>query len=424
MTSNKRVFLVLTALAAAASGCGGSGTNYSTSQNFTATSYSNYGSTTSNSMTITVNGSTCGNSPYQYSNEPCASVTICSINDPTSCQTIDNILLDTGSYGLRIFQSVLTVQTAPITAGGETLGECVTYGDGSSDWGSVQYAYVKLGGETEIAAPIQVINPNYVSPPSPCTSANSTPDTGPSETGFNGILGIGLLSQDCGSYCVSTVSNGQYYACNSDDCSAGATVALGAQVTNPIALLPVDNNGSILAFGSVPNSGAASLSGTLTFGIGTTTSLPTSPTTYLTNDEGEFITNSGTTFDSNQNDWLPGFIDSGSEFYYFAANFPVSSSTNWSGFYAPTTNPSTASFVNTSYTQALSPSNAVSISVINPDQEESSYANNTMVFPGLVYSSLMSGVTDYGLPFFFGRTVYFGIQSTSSSLGTGPYFAY
>ena len=56
-------------------------------------------------LPITVNGSLC--SINSYINKPCVSVTVCTPGTST-CQTIDDILLDTGSFGLRIFKQVLT----------------------------------------------------------------------------------------------------------------------------------------------------------------------------------------------------------------------------------------------------------------------------------------------------------------------------
>src|SRR5579862_3889947 len=49
----------------------------------------------------------CGQNGYV--NEPCVTVTVCTpgLTGSGHCTTIGNVLLDTGSYGLRLYRSVL-----------------------------------------------------------------------------------------------------------------------------------------------------------------------------------------------------------------------------------------------------------------------------------------------------------------------------
>ena len=151
--------------------------------------------TDSNVMVITVNGSLCSNNSYV--NKPCVSVTVCTPGTST-CQTIDDILLDTGSFGLRIFKQALTVPLTPENSGNSgSFAECVQYADGSSDWGPIQIASVILGNEPAVQVPIQVIDSTFGIVPIACQNA----DQSPADAGFNGILGVGLFAQDCGQDC-------------------------------------------------------------------------------------------------------------------------------------------------------------------------------------------------------------------------------
>src|SRR5262249_17889282 len=59
-----------------------------------------------NVLTMTVNGSTCA--ANSYFNKPCVSIQVCTPGTST-CQTINDVLVDSGSVGLRIFKSILTV---------------------------------------------------------------------------------------------------------------------------------------------------------------------------------------------------------------------------------------------------------------------------------------------------------------------------
>src|SRR4051812_25171082 len=60
--------------------------------------------TGSNVMPVVVgSGAVCGG----RFNFPCTNVTICPVGSTTGCQTISDILVDTGSFGLRVFVSAL-----------------------------------------------------------------------------------------------------------------------------------------------------------------------------------------------------------------------------------------------------------------------------------------------------------------------------
>jgi hypothetical protein len=360
-----------------------------------------------NVLSITVNGSLCSSTTSAgYINKPCVSVTVCTPGT-TTCQTINDILLDTGSYGLRIFKSVLTgVTLSQITSGSGSVAECVSYADGSSDWGPIMKADVVLGSESAVQIPIQVIDSTYGKVPSNC----GTPDSSPTTAGFNGILGVGLFTEDCGSGCANSANNGMYYVCSGSTCT-GSKVALSNQVQNPVALLPQDNNGVIVQLPSVPLGGSTSVNGSLILGIGTqSNNTPAGVTTYNADQYGEFIT----VFNGiscNQS-----FIDSGSN----ALAFPTPTTlTTCSGWFCPS---STTNLSATNKGSSGSPSGDVSFQIGN---STSLFKSSNNVFVEIGASLSGPPVTfDWGLPFYFGRNVYVGIDGKTSGIGTGPYWAY
>lgn len=354
----------------------------------------------SNVMTVTVNGSLC--SSGSYPNKPCVSVTICTPGT-VNCQTITDVLLDTGSYGLRIFKQAVNVTLPQLSAGSGTLTECVQYGDGSSHWGPVASADVVLGGEPAVTVPIQVIDSTFGTRPSACSNA----DTSPAAGGFNGILGVGLFAQDCGAACAASAGNGNYYSCSGSACS-GTTVSLARQVQNPVSLLPLDNNGVLLQLPGVSLSGATNVNGSLILGIGTrSNNTPSGVTGYPADGYGEFTTTfNGTALSSS-------FLDSGSNGLFFPdSGIPLDSG----GWFAPS---QTMTLSATNSGAYGSPSGQVSFQIANSTALFNSYNN---VFNDL--GANMPGAFDWGLPFFLGRTIYVGIEGTNSSLGTGPYWGY
>jgi hypothetical protein len=385
-------------------------------------------------MNITVNGALCGDLSTQAPNQACVSVTLCTPGCNRQCQTIHNILLDTGSYGLRIFSGAIAIPLKQVFSGSAALAECVQFGDGSSEWGPVEYADVILAGEPAIPnLPILVINSSYASPPKACTSSESLPDQDPKQVGFNGILGVGLFKDDCGSECATDSNNGQYYACTASSGCKESTASLGNQLQNPVALLPQDNNGVILKLPQVGSGGVPSINGSLILGIGTqANNLPQGETSYPVDRNGSVQTQ----FSALRAQAIPGFIDSGSNTLTFPApsGLPDCSANQYDGpsgfdgmgkvFYCPDSGTS-YSAINSGATGIPGP--PVSFTIENAFYLLfSNNSGNNYVFSTLGTSAdgNLTGYFDWGLPFFFGKNVYVGIAGTQSPFGMGPYWAY
>jgi Protein of unknown function (DUF3443) len=352
-------------------------------------------------------------------NIPYITVTVCVPGSTTSCQTIDHVEVDTGSYGLRIISSALSstmlsgLPTEQSIVGG-ALVECTQFGDGIA-WGSMRTADITISGEKAANIPMQVIgDSNYPTIPTECTAVGPQEDT-VALFGANGILGVGPFIQDCGDACVSSTANHVYFACpqGGGGCNDVETT-LSQQAANPVASFTTDNNGVILELPAIGDSGASGATGTLVFGIDTQSNNALGKATVLTTDSGGFIT---AMFNNVQ--YADAFIDSGSNL-----NFIVDSAVTVCG---------------TSPNQVFCPSSEISASATNIGANSTQsvvdfkigdattlFNNNPTftAFDNVAAPNPDAQGFDLGLPFFYGRSVYTAIEGKNTSGGMGPYFAY
>lgn len=346
-------------------------------------------------------------------NIPTVSVTVC-VPGTSTCQTIPNVQVDTGSYGLRIASGVLTstMQSAlsMTTVSGGTLAECTNFADGFS-WGSVRTATVEIAGETAASIPVQILGDLTNSVPTNC--AIGSEENTPNALGANGILGIGNAPYDCGAACVTNAANSNYYACPTSGSSCTlTTVTLNGQVANPVAHFATDNNGVIVEMAPVSNNGAASATGTLVFGIGTQSNNALAAAKTFTTDAFGDLNNS--TFNGST---LSAFFDSGSNAYFFTDSTLALCGSNFSGFYCP----STAQTRTVTVVGLNGVSAAANVGILSASTLFSN--GNNYAFNDLAGQIGTSGSFDIGLPFFYGRYMYFGIDQTASG-GQAPYVGY
>jgi hypothetical protein len=353
-----------------------------------------------------------------YVNIPYVSVTICipGGQGTSQCKTIDHMQVDTGSVGVRVLASALgSTLTASLPAqsgatddptGNAAIAECAQFNSGFT-WGAVKRADVKIGSKVAGNLPIQVIADGKYSTPDACLSRGGTNLNTAGMMGANGVVGISPAQRDYAA-AANTALPATYYYCTSATSCTSTRVPLDTQVMNPIANFTSDNNGSIMRLPALPAGGQASATGELVFGIGTqaNNALPPNANVLTLNQYGYFTT----TYQGYQ--YLSA-IDSGSN-----ANFFTDYTTLYSGdWFVP------ASTLSLSAILVGSTSGSTPVTV--PFSLANGYTLLTNQYAA--YDSLGGPLYNtflWGLPFFYGRSVYTALNNATIGTHIGPFIAF
>lgn len=395
-------------------GCGGGGSDSSTPNDNPSQPNVPTPPVLTNTIALKVDGGVNGN----YFNGLFGSVTVCkpntanTSNTNSNCTTIDHVLFDTGSVGLRLFaQSLPSGFTLPnsVDSQNNNYAQCMQFASGVT-WGTVNNADIKMNGEIASNIPVQIIGNGNI--PQSCSSIGKSFQVA-SDLGANGIMGIGLFKQDCGKACETVVNNTLYYKCSATGCT-NTTIPVSMQVQNPVSKFPQDNNGTIIVLNDVPDIGATSTSGTLYFGIGTQANNTKALTPLNTNSRGLInISYNGKVFNES-------FLDSGSSITSLTDN-TLKTCTKLTDYYCPDNMISmpiiVSSFDNTNNVNSV-------IKIANA--ENLLNRTNNVVFNNVVGNNdVFSNTTiDLGLSYFMGKTVATGLEGTSSNIASGTYFAF
>ena len=420
-TSGSQSTSALTANSSYTLTCAGAGGNAAQSATVTVNAPA-----VSNVLSVVVDGGPAGLAGPSV-NTLYTTVTVCVPGSTTQCQTIDNVQVDTQSYGLRILASVLTISLPVVAASdGNSLVECTQFVDGYS-WGPVATADLQMSGETASKIPVQVIgSSNFTTVPAACSATGPAEDT-VAAFGANGIVGIGNFPQDCGEACapgVGSASIGDYYSCTATACNP-ITAALNLQVANPVPFFPVDNNGTMIILPSVAESGAATVTGSLIFGIDTESNNASGSQTVLTvqGSADPLPGNLSSTTFAGQT-LTNSFIDSGSNALYFNdTSIAQCTASGFTGFYCPPSATNLGATLNGYAGGSAAVSFTVDKAMTQADNDPSYTAFATLAATADTFST-PSTTFDWGLPFFYGRTVINVIEGYTTKVGAGPYVAF
>ena len=178
---------------------------------------------------------------------------------------------------------------------------------------------------------------------------------------------------------------------------------------------------------AAPTAGENSLSGTLYFGIGTQTNNGLGNATIYTTSNSNGPFGAGVlTVNYKGAALTASFLDSGSSLYFFVDTTitPCPASGNFNGLYCPATPLNlTPTIVGTNGHQVSG-----AFTMYNASTQ---FSGSNSVVPGVggnpnvIFPNIdLSDSFDYGLPFFYGRSVYTAIEGRAAGGTIGPYFAF
>ncbi len=390
--------VVCSLLLALLSGCGGGGGGGGGTAGTSTTSGQSAAAANELPMTVEL---WSGNS--RFPNQGYVSVQVCQ-PQTNNCQTIDHVLVDTGSYGLRVLASALTLPLQQNTLNNAALAECTSFFSGYT-WGGVYNSDVVLGQQKASAVPIQVIDGSYARLPNSCASSPGVPMMTQAAIGANGILGVGSFQQDCPA-CSQQALPGHYYTCTPGGACTPVAVPLSAQVTNPVAMLPTNDNGVVIDFKSTPSTTAqVSATGKLILGVGTQANNAIQNETIFGLDSNGHLTTIYNGFTYTQS-----YLDSGAN-GTFVTDSSLNSCKLATGLYCPSTD-----VIRTATISSGTTAQTVSFIVSNAD-----VMTGQGVQPGLAGTGSSFA---WGLPFFYGRKVFVSISGKSAQGRTTPFVAF
>ena len=392
-----------------------------------------------NTTEIVVDSGPPGAFSLGVTNVPYVTIKVCRPGSASDCVTIDHVMLDTGSIGLRVLKSrvaSLGLSDIPVAADSSSAtpagraAECYPFVLGAV-WGPLATADLHIGGESATSLTFQLIDDDRATAhPAPANcqaAANGALLDSAAMLGANGILGIGMVNIDCGLTCLNNAYSGGYalyYSCpaGSPACAPAAMPA-ASQVRNPVSLFAVNNNGAMIAMPALPALGATVAKGRLVFGIGTQANnqIPLAATMYLVDPNPASPSYLYVATQVGSRRYPNSYVDTGSNAMFFddvalpkACQVSAGTASGW--YCPPTAWHQTATFID-----ALGTTGTVEFSVESADTLFSSGASAFANLGGTAGQPADTFV--WGMPFFYGRKVFVSIWGQVLS-PNGPWYAF